>query len=189
MKFLPTILLFLTACTSTRLDFTATANKNSVVAGSDSAKFFTGDESAVKKYLVEYGRDTLHYKTIGTVLPGKNIYTYQLPDSTGFVRIHSTGPVDFYTRTILHRTNKVSITNATYSATSLKWTVTSEKNVGSYLIEKSSDGKTWSKTTTVSDKGNPGTYTYRYSKTTKKYSYRLTPIYNDGTKGITTSFK
>lgn len=184
-----TILLFLFSCkASNELTFVATASRN-VIAAIDSAKFSTGNEAAVKRYLVEYGTDTLHYTTIGTITPGKNSYTYPVPDQyNGWIRIHSIGDTEFVTKPVLHKTNSVTITSAIYSTTSLKWTVSAEKNVSSYLIEKSADNKIWSKTTQVTDKGN-GAYTYRYSKTTKKYTYRLTVIFKDGTKSTSTTFK
>ena len=184
------IILILISCKATQQQTFTTSAARSLTSGSDSVKWFTGNESAVKQYLVEYGKDTFHFSTIGIIQPGKNVYSFPIPDSSGFIRIHASGFADFFTPPKLHRTvtNYVTITNALYASTSLKWTVSNEKNVSSYLIEKSSDGKNWSKTTSIPDKGN-GTYTYRYSRTIRQYIYRISPVFNDGTKGTATSFK
>lgn len=178
------------SCTAAKETFTPVARRVNVVGSGDSVKFFTGNESAVQKYLVEFGKDSIHFTAVGApILPGKKMYSVPISDSAGYIRIHASGVADFYTpaqaRSIK---NSVSITSPIYTSTSLRWTVSNEKNIYFFLIEKSINGLTWSKTTTVADKGN-GTYTYRYARTTRRYQYRVTGVYNDLTNSLTSIFK
>lgn len=183
------ITLFTGGCMP-RQTFTPIAGRNNVTGGTDSAKWVMNSENDIRRFYVEYGRDTFHFKTLSPAIkPGKLIYTYPLPDSSGFVRIRADGTQDFYTQPLLHKTNTSTITSPVYKSTSLTWTVTAEKSVSYYLIEKSLDGKTWSQTTKVTAKGKPGVYSYRLSRTTKKYTYRITAVFKDGTKGQVLIFK
>lgn len=191
MKPLLTILLFLTSCTATQqLDFTPAASRPSLT-GDYTANFITGNESTVNRYEVQQSPDTISWNTIGIIYPGKSSYSYPIPAVQNWFRIYARGDTDFTTPAIqlMLPANRVSITNTSVTSTSLTWTVSNAVGVSSYLIEKSLDNwKTWSKTTEKPNKGN-GVYTYRMAKTTKRYQYRITPIFNDQIKDKPIVFK
>lgn len=83
----------------------------------------------------------------------------------------------------------VEVISATYKTTKLLWTVTPEKNVASYFIQKTKDGgKTFTKVTNYYTRGKLN-YTYYLAKTVTTYMYQITPIFRNTLKGQTVIFK
>lgn len=150
--------------------------------------FTAGDTTGVKQYEIQ---DSLsgRWITIGTIKPkGPGDYTYILPATPNYYRLKIVGFTTNYTKSIHVTFNNSTITNAIKKTTTLVWTVTNAINVNYFLIEKTSDNKNYTQVTKATFKGN-GTYTYRYSRTVKKYTYRITVIYKDGAKSSSITFK
>lgn len=165
------------------------------IAGRPTAKpdyiltWVVANEAGVIRYEIQDSTAGV-WKTIDTVKQtGAGAYTYGLLSKNNYIRVRGVAVKDFYTITIpFIITNNATITNAIYKTTALNWTVSNELYVYYFLIEKSTDLKTWSKTTAIIDRGN-GTYSYRLARTTKRYTYRISAVFKDGTKGTLVTFK
>lgn len=191
MKPLLTIsILFLTSCSATQQTFTPAASRPSLTGQDYTANWSTGDQSAVTRYFIQASKDTANWSTIAYIPKTANgTYAYTITSPiNGFYRIGATGVMEFYTPAIFLNLNTATITNTSVTSTYLYWTASNVSNVSTYLIEKTSDfGRNWSQTTPYKDRGN-GKYTYKLAKTVKRYQYRLTVIFKDGSKGVTVNF-
>lgn len=187
-EYLTILLLWFYSCTASQtIERTAT--------GSYLLKWNSGNEAILNNhgyYQVETTTDTTKgWIAFGKpILPGKSSYSVTLNPATAYFRVKAVGDTTFISGTVyMLLSDSATITGARYTSTSLKWNVSNASNVSSYLIEKTSDGgKTYSKTTQVADKGSVS-YTYRLSKTVKKYTYRITTIFADGTKAKPVNFQ
>lgn len=157
----------------------------------DTFKFNLSDETGVKRYEVQKTFDTTKEWThAGYVSRGKSPYKFTIPPVITipvYYRIQVPGIITG-TPILLTATNGVVISNLKISSTYITWTTKYEVNVKNFLIEKSSDGKSWSLTSPVKPKGD-GNYSYRYSRTVKKYTYRVIPVFLNGLKGQFKKFK
>lgn len=183
MKYL-LIILFFTKCSGTSF----IPAPKSVIVKTDTLKWAVANEDFIYKYIIEFGNDTLNFKAIDSVLPGKKQYAYAIAHIPGYYRIAAVGVTNFYTKPYFLPLNYSVITSPVYKTTSLSWTVGAAINTNTYLIEKSTDNKTWNRTTNVLNKGI-GRYTYKLSRTNKKYSYRITPVFSNNLKGQPVIFK
>lgn len=182
------ILILFLFCSCHTVSFVATENAKAIAPA---VNWNTGNEAAVTKYSVQSVSDTLKGvpATFTTVSAGKSFYSVSLPFVQSFWRIMATGQATFYTEwvQVFQAPSGVNITNAVYKTTSLAWTVSNAVSVASFYIDKTTDGKTYSKTSSVTFKGN-GNYTLRISRTTKKYTYRITGIFSNRSKSTPTNF-
>lgn len=156
------------------------------------ANWTTGNEVLISNYTVQQSKDTVRWNDIKNIAKGKSSYTYILPKKTAYYRIKANGKngrQDYYTPPIFMNVgNNVTLSSPTKTSSTLSFTTTNESNVDYYFIEKTSDGKTYSKTTSITATGD-GRYTYKISKTIKTYTYRITTIYKDGNKTTPQKFK
>lgn len=185
MKYL-LIILFFTKCSGTSF-IPAPLDPRTVIAKTDTLKWAVANENFIYKYIIEFGNDTNHFKAIDSVLPGKKQYAYAIAHVPGYYRIAAIGVTTFYTKPYFLPLNYSVITSPVYKTTSLSWTVGAAINTNTYLIEKSTDNKTWNQTSNVVNRGI-GRYAYRLSRTNKKYFYRIRAIFKDGTKGKIINF-
>lgn len=162
--------------------------------GFPTAVWTTDDETSVMNYEVQDsvpGKSWVSLKnTNGSVIEipkGQSSYSYQLPAISASWRIKAVGVTNFYTNAIYVPTNNVTITVPVFHTTSLTWKTATEINVSYYLIQKTRNNST-TQVSKVTAKGS-GNYTYRMNKTVNKYTYKITPVFRDGTAGAGINFK
>lgn len=157
----------------------------------DTAYWRVGDERTVIEYNVQKSQDTGTWVTIATVPKGKSFYWYVIPKiETNYYRIKASGYETYATKPILLSglLNRVEVTSAIKTTSYLTWVTVGEINVDFYYIDKTLNYKKYLLTTKVSAKGDRK-YSYRYYKGIYNYKYRITPVFKDGTKSLSTNFE
>lgn len=110
----------------------------------------TGNEAAVKNYVVEAAQDTNKIWTaLSSVTKGKTSYTVQIPNESRYYRVHAVrnaGSVDFFTKARLltaEEGNEAVISDWSITQDSktdnIKFTVDRESGVTNYEITRSYD--------------------------------------------------
>lgn len=153
-------------------------------AQSDTARWVFSNDDSVLRYDVLYGIDSNHMVTDTSLAQGTK--QYQFPNTTGWFKIVAVGP-GTSSPTVFLSFDVATITSAKLNPTTLAWTTTNEQNVKWFLIEKS-NGRNWTMTTQQPPKG-PGSYSYRFARTIVRYTYRVSAVFKDATKGIPITFK
>lgn len=182
MRIIVTILLTLFSLDS----FCQRMEVYSLASGSTAA-WSTGDETYVMNYEVQDSVPGKSWVTLAEIPKGKSAYTYPLPTIAAWIRIRAVGVVDFYTNAIYVSSDYVAISFPVFHSTSLTWSANNEANVDYYLIQKTRNNVT-TQVTKFTAKGN-GKYTYRFNRTVYTYTYKITPIFKDGTSGTPVNFK
>lgn len=144
---------------------------------SDTLHFVFSNDDSVSRYDVLYGIDTAKMVVVDHLPQGSKQYQFQ--NNTGYFKLIAVGP-GTSSPTVFLSFDVATITNVKLNPTTLSWTTTNEQNVKWFLIEKS-NGRNWTQTTTMVSKG-PGNYSYRFARTIVRYTYRITPVFKDGTK-------
>lgn len=167
-------------------------------AQKDSVKWVTtGNEKLISNYEIQQSiDDSVNWRQFRTVSKGKSLYVYKVPTRSSYYRIKAAGKrigkvlyPDYYCYAgYLDVGNTVTLSSPVKIASTVSFKTSNESNVAYYLIEKSSDGKIYTKTTSIPATGD-ATYIYHIAKTVKTYVYRITVVYKDGSIGTSAKFK
>lgn len=135
-------------------------------------------DGVITRVYLQYSSKNNRFTTMQSFTPGHDTIKYKLPLVTRYYRTMGTGKKTIYSDTVFLNVSMVKVTGLQITPVSLSWVTFGESNLYYFNVQRSTDGAKYTQLGRVYAKGD-GLYTFTIAKTSKKYFYRLVPIYRD----------